>query len=235
MRVVDNAQRGPHIVRDRKLESLAHHADDGDVVGAQLHGPAEDRGVTSEPRLPDVVSDDRDVRTPRRVQDGCRAERARDDRMVVALDVELYRDGLHGSGADEDVPLEARRVVEQAIGEKLDGSPLDDPNDGKNPSAVALGRLGGAGSKVDLDVACIFDPFGNAVHTALHDNLVRAVDMPRIPVAMLRIAGEQPEVVKQAAELLRTNHQPSEIFPLFPDELKAAGKKQRARPISPVS
>ena len=37
----------------------------------------------------------------------------------------------------------ARRVVEQAIGEKLDGSPLDDPNAGKNPAAVALGRLGG--------------------------------------------------------------------------------------------
>lgn len=36
-----------------------------------------------------------------------------------------------------------RRVVEQAIGEKLDGSPLDDPNAGKNPHAVALGRLGG--------------------------------------------------------------------------------------------
>jgi len=35
-------------------------------------------------------------------------------------------------------------VVEQAIGEKLDGSPLDDPNAGKNPAAVALGKLGGA-------------------------------------------------------------------------------------------
>jgi hypothetical protein len=38
----------------------------------------------------------------------------------------------------------ARNVVEQAIGEKLDGSPLDDPNQGKNPAAVALGKLGGA-------------------------------------------------------------------------------------------
>jgi hypothetical protein len=37
-----------------------------------------------------------------------------------------------------------RRVVEQAIGEKLDGTPLDDPNVGKNPAAVALGKLGGA-------------------------------------------------------------------------------------------
>lgn len=38
----------------------------------------------------------------------------------------------------------ACRVVEQTIGEKLDGTPLDDPNKGKNPAAVALGRLGGA-------------------------------------------------------------------------------------------
>ncbi len=37
----------------------------------------------------------------------------------------------------------APRVVEQAIGEHLDGTPLDDPNAGKNP-AVALGKLGGA-------------------------------------------------------------------------------------------
>jgi hypothetical protein len=35
-------------------------------------------------------------------------------------------------------------VVEQAIGEKLDGSPLPDPSRGKNPAAVALGKLGGA-------------------------------------------------------------------------------------------
>jgi hypothetical protein len=37
----------------------------------------------------------------------------------------------------------ARRVVEQAIGEQLDGSPLPDKDAGKNPHAVALGRLGG--------------------------------------------------------------------------------------------
>jgi len=37
----------------------------------------------------------------------------------------------------------ARRVVEQAIGEHLDGTPLDNPDEGKNPHAVALGRLGG--------------------------------------------------------------------------------------------
>ena len=34
-------------------------------------------------------------------------------------------------------------MVQQAIGEKLDGTPLDDPNKGKNPAAVALGKLGG--------------------------------------------------------------------------------------------
>jgi hypothetical protein len=38
----------------------------------------------------------------------------------------------------------ARRVVEQAIGEQMDGSPLEDPDAGKNPAAVALGKLGGA-------------------------------------------------------------------------------------------
>jgi ribosomal protein S6E (S10) len=45
---------------------------------------------------------------------------------------------------DHDFATNARRIVEQAIGEKLDGSPLDDPNAGKNPAAVALGKLGGA-------------------------------------------------------------------------------------------
>lgn len=39
---------------------------------------------------------------------------------------------------DHDFTTVARRVVEQAIGEKLDGSRLDDPNAGKNPAAVAL-------------------------------------------------------------------------------------------------
>ena len=48
------------------------------------------------------------------------------------------------SSKDHDFTTVARRVVEQAIGEKLDGTPLDDPNEGKNPHAVALGRLGGA-------------------------------------------------------------------------------------------
>ena len=47
-------------------------------------------------------------------------------------------------GTDHDFATVARRVVEQAIGEKLDGSPLPDPDAGKNPHAVALGKLGGA-------------------------------------------------------------------------------------------
>jgi hypothetical protein len=34
--------------------------------------------------------------------------------------------------------------VEQAIGEQWDGSPLPDKDKGKNPAAVALGKLGGA-------------------------------------------------------------------------------------------
>jgi hypothetical protein len=44
---------------------------------------------------------------------------------------------------DHDFATVARRVVEQTIGEHLDGTPLEDPNAGKNPAAVALGKLGG--------------------------------------------------------------------------------------------
>ena len=36
----------------------------------------------------------------------------------------------------------ARRVVEHAIGEHLDGTPLEDPDAGKNPAALALSKLG---------------------------------------------------------------------------------------------
>jgi hypothetical protein len=45
---------------------------------------------------------------------------------------------------DHDFTTVAKRVVEQAIGEQWDGSPLPDKDAGKNPAAVALGRLGGA-------------------------------------------------------------------------------------------
>jgi hypothetical protein len=46
-------------------------------------------------------------------------------------------------GKDHDFATVARRVVEQAIGERLDGTALENPDEGKNPHAVALGRLGG--------------------------------------------------------------------------------------------
>lgn len=48
------------------------------------------------------------------------------------------------SSTDRDFAVNALRVVEQAIGEHMDGAPLEDPNAGKNPAAVALGKLGGA-------------------------------------------------------------------------------------------
>jgi hypothetical protein len=46
------------------------------------------------------------------------------------------------SSKDHDFTTVARRVVEQTIGEKPEGSPLAEST--KNPHAVALGRLGGA-------------------------------------------------------------------------------------------
>jgi hypothetical protein len=49
-----------------------------------------------------------------------------------------------GTARDHDFATIARRVVEQAIGETMDGQPLPDKDAGKNPAAVALGRLGGA-------------------------------------------------------------------------------------------
>jgi hypothetical protein len=48
------------------------------------------------------------------------------------------------SSKDHDFAVNAFRVVEQAIGEQMDGKPLEDPYAGKNPAAVALGKLGGA-------------------------------------------------------------------------------------------
>jgi hypothetical protein len=44
---------------------------------------------------------------------------------------------------DRDFATIARSVVEQTIGEKLDGTPLDEPKpDTRNPAAVALSKLG---------------------------------------------------------------------------------------------
>ena len=45
-------------------------------------------------------------------------------------------------GTEHDFAVNAFRVVEQAIGEKMDGSPLPDPDAGKNPHAVALAGRG---------------------------------------------------------------------------------------------
>jgi hypothetical protein len=45
--------------------------------------------------------------------------------------------------AEHDFAINAFRIVEQAIGEHMDGAPLEDPNAGKNPVAVERGRLGG--------------------------------------------------------------------------------------------
>ena len=47
-------------------------------------------------------------------------------------------------GRDRDFVTNARRVVEQAIGEQLDGSPLPDPNAGKSPAAIQRGKKGGS-------------------------------------------------------------------------------------------
>lgn len=48
------------------------------------------------------------------------------------------------SAAKRDFMQVAREVVEHAIGEQMDGSPLPEPpKDNRNPHAVALGSMGG--------------------------------------------------------------------------------------------
>jgi uncharacterized protein YejL (UPF0352 family) len=47
------------------------------------------------------------------------------------------------SGEKRDFMQVAREIVEQAIGEKMDGTPLEALEDHRNPNAVALGKLGG--------------------------------------------------------------------------------------------
>lgn len=42
-----------------------------------------------------------------------------------------------------DFMQSARQVVEKAIGEQMDGSPLEKTVDNRNPHAVALGSVGG--------------------------------------------------------------------------------------------
>jgi hypothetical protein len=57
------------------------------------------------------------------------------------------------SSKDRDFATNARRTVERFIGEKLTGEPLDDPNEGKNPADIALGKLGGA-ARAEAPIAC---------------------------------------------------------------------------------
>jgi len=47
------------------------------------------------------------------------------------------------SSKDHDFAVNALRVVEKAIGEHMDGTALEPEDAGKNPAAVALGKLGG--------------------------------------------------------------------------------------------
>ena len=47
------------------------------------------------------------------------------------------------SSTDHDFAVNALRVVEQAIGEHMDGTAPEDQDAGKNKAAVALGKLGG--------------------------------------------------------------------------------------------
>ncbi|HEX4786008.1 MAG TPA: hypothetical protein VH350_16825 [Candidatus Sulfotelmatobacter sp.] len=46
-------------------------------------------------------------------------------------------------GEKRDFMQAAREVVEKAIGEQMDGSPLDIPQDTRDPHFVALGSEGG--------------------------------------------------------------------------------------------
>lgn len=46
-------------------------------------------------------------------------------------------------GEKRDFMELARGVIEEAIGEHMDGTPLEKPVDLRNPHAVALGTLGG--------------------------------------------------------------------------------------------
>ena len=47
------------------------------------------------------------------------------------------------SGQKRDFMEVARGIVEQAIGEQMDGTPLEKSIDTRNPHAVALGSIGG--------------------------------------------------------------------------------------------
>ena len=61
---------------------------------------------------------------------------------LVAVMPPPWHNGTMARTKGGDFSAIARRVVEQAIGEKLTGEPLEKEPE-KNPYAVALGRLGG--------------------------------------------------------------------------------------------
>jgi hypothetical protein len=64
----------------------------------------------------------------------------------LPADPESWHDGTmpKRSSPKRDFMEVARSVVEHAIGEQMDGSPLPEPEpDTRNPHAVALGRIGG--------------------------------------------------------------------------------------------
>jgi hypothetical protein len=61
----------------------------------------------------------------------------------------------------------AREVVEQAIGEHMDGTPLENPEEKRNPHAVALGSIGGKkGGKARAEKLTKEHRHGIAVHAA---------------------------------------------------------------------
>ena len=69
-----------------------------------------------------------------------------------ASTLDSWHHGVVPKSKDRDFFVTARRVVEQAIGEHMNGTPLEDPNAGKNPHAVALGKEGGKkGGKARAD------------------------------------------------------------------------------------
>jgi hypothetical protein len=55
----------------------------------------------------------------------------------------MIHDMAKRSGQKRDFMQVAREVVEQAIGEQMDGTPLENPKDARNPHFVAIGRAGG--------------------------------------------------------------------------------------------
>lgn len=68
---------------------------------------------------------------------------------MISTGLHAARDPWHDdvmpkrSSPKRDFMEVARSVVEHAIGEQMDGSPLQDKVDERNPHAVEAGRLGG--------------------------------------------------------------------------------------------